>query len=269
MSHRVKICFLGCLIIAMLGCLVTLLSMPPTISLTIAPGATRIAPIDNMVQVYVPGGDFTMGSNVSGSDEKPAHTVYLDPYWIDQTEVTQGMYTKCQAAGKCGQPSDSNGGDNYPVIYVDWHDANAYCTWAGRRLPTEAEWEKAARGSDGRQYPWGNAEPDCDRTNGGLKTNSCVGRTVAVGSYPTGVSPYNALDMAGNVWEWVYDWYDNDYYHSSPHKNPTGPENGEYRVLRGGGWHVVADGLRSAFRTYYPPSSKYSTVGFRCLHPAP
>jgi formylglycine-generating enzyme required for sulfatase activity len=223
-----------------------------------------------MVQVYVPAGSFQMGSDSGESDEKPAHPVTLDAFWIDRTEVTNKMYALCVEAGKCSLPSSvgsSKRGDyygnaqynNYPVIYVSWDNTKAYCEWAGRRLPTEAEWEKAARGTGGRTYPWGDATPDSTRLN----FNSPDSDTTEVGKYPSGVSPYGALDMAGNVWEWVNDWYDEAYYSNSPLKNPQGPDSGQSRVLRGGSWFVNVRLVRAANREGDEPDL-FNGIGFRC-----
>jgi formylglycine-generating enzyme required for sulfatase activity/serine/threonine protein kinase len=238
---------------------------------------------DAMVMVYVPAGEFSMGSTNADSDardnEKPQHTVTLGAFWIDRTEVTNTQYRECVAAGACTAPKKSSSYarssyygnssfDDYPVIYVDWNRASAYCRWAGARLPTEAEWEKAARGTDGRVYPWGNSAPDCNRVNYG-GTGGCVGDTSQVGSYPTGASPYGALDMAGNVWEWVADWYDSTYYTISTSKNPKGPNSGDYKLLRGGSWPYSVDYVRAANRNGYYPVSSSNHIGFRCVAGSP
>jgi formylglycine-generating enzyme required for sulfatase activity/predicted Ser/Thr protein kinase len=241
----------------------------------VKPVATQVSLVDGMVQVYIPSGQFLMGTLETepgaGNEEKPQHPVYLSVYWIDQTEVTNAMYLRCVREGVCRPPKasgsstrpayfDEPGFGNYPVIYVSWGDADIYCRWAGRRLPSEAEWEKAARGSDGQTYPWGEDPPDTERAN----FNNQVGDTRAVGSYPAGASPYGALDMAGNVAEWVADWYDPDYYPVSPASNPTGPETGDFRVLRGGSWFNMARAMRAAFRLSNYPDLQSDTLGFRC-----
>jgi formylglycine-generating enzyme required for sulfatase activity len=221
---------------------------------------------DGMTLLYVPAGEFTMGSDAGHNNEKPVHTVYLDAFWIDQTEVTNDMYKICVGSGKCAKPSslDYYGFTNYPVVYVNWNDAAAYCGWAGRRLPTEAEWEKAARGTDGRTYPWGDELPNNNLLNYNRPT---LGDIAEVGSYPSGVSPYGAYDMAGNVWEWVNDWYGKTYYQSSSPSNPLGPESGEYRVIRGGAWNDVGSSARVTYRNWNVPADEYySSVGFRCAN---
>lgn len=225
---------------------------------------------DGMVMVYVPAGEFQMGSKDGEPDEQPVHKVYLDAYWIDQTEVTNGMYAKCAAAGECTEPRWSESytrssyygnaaHEEFPVVFVYATQAIDYCNWTGGRLPTEAEWEKAARGTDGRKYPWGNESPDANRLN----YNENEGDTTAVGSYPTGTSPYGALDMAGNVWEWTADWYDADYYSSSPDQNPQGSSDGDSRVLRGGSFLYPEYYIRSSFRG--SPYAVDNLFGFRCV----
>jgi formylglycine-generating enzyme required for sulfatase activity len=223
--------------------------------------------------VYVPAGEFLMGSTdgdpEAGDDEKPQHTAYLDAFWIDQTEVTNAQFRKCVEAGRCQAPTTCDWGEptyndgskaDHPVVCVDWNQANAYCQWAGARLPTEAEWEKAARGEDGRTYPWGDSTPACNKA----QYHGCDGHSVPVGSTVAGASPYGALGMAGNVWEWVADWYNSDYYTNSTANNPKGPNSGAFRVLRGGSWYDLWDNVRAADRNYGNPSSRSKAFGFRC-----
>lgn len=230
--------------------------------------STIVSDQDGMNLVYVPAGDFLMGSVASDSqasdDERPQHSVYLSAFWIDKTEVTNAQYRRCVSAGACRQSSYANdssyNGASQPVMGVSWDDARAYCKWAGRRLPTEAEWEKAARGMDGRIYPWGNDKPTCDLVN----YAHCSGNAASVGSYPAGASPYGALDMAGNVSEWVSDWYQVNYYASVPAGNPTGPSVGQGPVLRGGSWSGNPVMVRAATRSWNSPRLRVVGLGFRC-----
>ena len=217
--------------------------------------------------VFVPAGEFTMGSNNGESDEQPVHTVYLDSFYIDKYEVTNALFRQCVDAGVCTAPTSCDYGtptfndadkSNHPVVCVDWNDATTYCQWQGKSLPTEAQWEKAARGTDGRTYPWGEGL-DCNKA----QYEDCGGGTVPVGT-KNGVSPYGAYDMAGNVWEWVNDWYDGNYYASSPASNPTGPSSGQTRGLRGGGWSSYWNYTRVANRNDYYPDGRGKFIGFRC-----
>jgi serine/threonine-protein kinase len=268
--------------------------------------AQKISEKDGMVLLPVPEGEFEMGSNDGESDEKPVHTVWLDAYWIDQTEVTNAMFaqfsdqthyeTDAEKIGYGYVFNESskewelmNGADwrhprgpgssvenQHPVVLVSWNDANVYCMWAGRRLPTEAEWEKAARGTDGRTYPWGNeylAGPLLNFADGNFDIDSYNDTTIddgyrytaPVGSYPDGASPYGALDMAGNVLEWVADWYDPGYYNNSPDRNPSGPDSGDSRVSRGGSWSDSDYLNRSSIRLWVSPGNwRQDYGGFRC-----
>jgi len=244
-----------------------------------------VSTVDRMELVYIPAGDFLMGCDRAHNggyscyeDELPLHTVYLDAYYIDKTEVTNAQYALCVTVGACEQPNNTSSlkrspyygessYDNYPVINVSWDDASKYCKWAGRELPTEAQWEKAARGESVRAYPWGDDEPTCDWVNGEVGGKDCKGNTTAVGSYPDGASPFGVLDMAGNVWEWVSDWYSTTYYSSLERFiNPVGPNTGTYRVIRGGSFYY-GSGLRTANRYYDYPGGRYLVIGFRCAAP--
>lgn len=224
---------------------------------------------DDAEMVLVPAGEFWMGSGDGVSHEKPRHRVYLDAFHIDKYEVTNTLYQRFISATGHREPrhmSDSKWNNpQQPVVGVSWHDAEAYCRWAGKRLPTEAEWEKAARGTDERRYPWGN-EWDKKRANG---SESGIGRTTPVGQYPGGVSPYGAEDMAGNVWEWVADWYDADYYQRSPERNPRGPELGSGKVVRGGSWYYQPLNLRLSLRNHHSPDNRFDDLGFRCARGLP
>jgi formylglycine-generating enzyme required for sulfatase activity len=235
----------------------------PILTPDLGVGSTEISPKDGMTLLYVPAGEFTMGYAYEG----PIHKVTLDAYWIDQTDVTNTMYANCVSVGQCSPPSDttrySNSNyANHPVVYVSWNDALAYCSWAERRLPTEAEWEKAARGTKANIYPWGNESPNASLLN----YNRNVGDTTEVGKYPNGKSFYGAYDMAGNVHQWVNDWFSNTYYQNSPLSNPLGPDTGQYRVIRGSSWpSEKREELFSANRTYYSPdSTNGDLLGFRC-----
>jgi formylglycine-generating enzyme len=242
---------------------------------------TRLIGQDGAPMVEVPAGSFPMGvphgDRDGGRDEYPRHDVLVDTFFIDQFEVTHGRYLEFVNATGHRIPQHSKnptrnlwqGGTiagslaDRPVINVDWFDAEAYCTWAGKRLPTEAEWEKAAKGTTDRRFPWGNVEP----TNTHVNFNQrWIGEKtlMPVGSYESGKSPFGAYDMAGNVWEWVNDWYDARYYEKSPPKNPRGPETGAKKVLRGAGWQNETPTLRIFTRAGSDPTIRNESTGFRC-----
>lgn len=246
-------------------------------------GSTLVSPVDGMVLQYVPAGEFEMGSTNGYPDEEPVHTVSVDAFWMGKTEVTNEMYSLCIESNACSPLSRSDyysrdaSSPNYPVVFVTWEDANQYCAWTGGRLPTEAEWEFAARGTSGRDYPWGN-QFACTRGNFDDETSvdietvsggpNCDGYQylAPVGSFPDGIGQFGLLDMSGNVWEWVSDWY--GVYKPESATNPAGPESGERRVVRGGAWLSHEDlQLRTSNRHSYPPSLADDNIGFRCIIP--
>jgi formylglycine-generating enzyme required for sulfatase activity len=245
--------------------------------------ATRFSDEHGVPMALVPAGPFEMGSYEGDEDEQPVHTVMLDHFYIDQFEVTNGQYAICVDAGVCDPTTDTTAFESsytrknyygnpdyldFPVIYANWYEAKEYCEWRGARLPTEAEWEKAARGGlIGKNYPWGNESPLCEvgAKNGAKFDDDDVCNdtdTAQVGSYSH--NGYGLYDMAGNVWEWVSDFYDADYYANSPGDNPSGPENGNYPVVRGGSWDSQMDHLRVSDRRFNDPKSGALSSGFRC-----
>lgn len=259
---------------------------------------------DPAVRVLIPAGAFTMGSGQETAlnecdkyftgcnrqewylNEGPVHDVTLDAYFMDIYEVTNGQYQECISAGGCTPPSRNGSAsrssyfDNpefreYPVIWVTWEQAKTYCAWHGARLPTEAEWEKAARGTDARLYPWGNSfeagegnfcDVKCRLQWANMNFDDGFEDTSPVGSFPSGISPFGLHDMGGNVNEWVADWYDAEYYAVSPVANPTGPDSGSSHVIRGGSFHTPGQGLRTTARPLSEPSADY--IGFRCAKSA-
>jgi formylglycine-generating enzyme required for sulfatase activity len=275
--HSLPYLTIGLGILAAIGALVYFVVFPQGRSLQYQSAVQpSITGKDCAPMVLVPAGEFMMGSRDGvQDDERPVHSEYLDAYYIDEYEVTTARYAKFFKETNRRQPeywSENvvSAHASKPVVGVDWNDAAAYCAWAGKRLPTEAEWEKAARGNDQRPYPWGKAEPSpalanydhcCDFKEYGALTD--------VGSFEQGKSPYGAYDMAGNVWEWVADWYDRNYYENSPVRNPTGPSSGQVRVLRGGSWIYSPVGVRSADRFWFTPTTQLVEIGFRCAQGRP
>ena len=236
---------------------------------------------DGAPMILIPAGPYIMGSNDGLPNERPEHTVTLDSYYVDQYEVTLSLYRKFLESTKQESPSTwddeaaTTAGDR-PATGMKWEAASAYCKWAGKRLPTEAEWEKAARGIDGRRYPWGDMQPfvDIANYNRGMWVNEAItlvavtsgleGMSVRHGLKEGGKSPFGLLHMAGNAAEWVADWYGRDYYQKSPDQNPVGPSTGEKRVIRGGSWADLPAALRVTARVSAEADYEDRTIGFRC-----
>lgn len=222
---------------------------------------------------YVPEGVFPMGNDRGSVDERPIHSVNVEAFYMDKFEVTNGLYKACVKAGVCQSVKKNSATrasyyDNprhirFPVIFVNWNMAQTYCEWRGARLPTEAEWEKAARGASNLTYPWGDG-PDCNLANYG----NCLGDTSGVTIYDLGQSRFGIYHMAGNVWEWVSDWYSDAYYRSSPQDNPQGPDTGTEKVLRGGSWKDDYGEIRSMNREAQKPAYSSNAIGFRCAKDA-
>jgi formylglycine-generating enzyme required for sulfatase activity len=268
---------------------------------------TKVNKIDGAEMVLIPAGEFLMGTSEEElaawlkahpdatrewfSHEMPQHKVYLDAYYMYKHPVTVAQYRMfCEATGRAMPLAPVwKWQDTHPIVYVTWDDAQAYAAWAGASLPTEAQWEKAARGTDGRIYPWGN-EWDASKAQCSKERLGDAGRTAPVGSFPAGASPYGALDMAGNVWEWCADWYGREYYTNAPARNPPGPteaqatlldlpvikdgrlvwEKGKPRVLRGGSWSDTNPvNFRAANRFFYNPTNRNYNYGFRCVLRSP
>jgi len=226
----------------------------------------EIEDLKGVPMVLVPAGEFVMGADDDQAAAMPAHTVYLDAYYIDVYEVSQNRYRECLEAGVCdtenGKHLNTPVWDEHPMMDINWYDAQEYCEWRGGSLPTEAQWEKAARGTDQRRYPWGNEPVTCELARYG----ECGWMTAPVGSHPAGVSPYGVHDMAGNAWEFVYDWYDQDYYKVSPTENPTGPDRDTgWKSERGGAWFYEASLMSSIWRNHAKPTWHFDYVGFRCV----
>ncbi|MGD2205809.1 MAG: formylglycine-generating enzyme family protein [Anaerolineae bacterium] len=250
-------------------------------------GDTWTRPIDGMVMVYVPGGQFEMGSDDPFyNNEGPPHDVEVDGFWMDRTEVSNAQYQECVEVGACKPPRQTGShtraayyGEStyadYPVIHVNWYRALAYCNWVGGRLPLEAEWEYAARGPEGRWFPWGNmpdlsqlnyCDANCTLEHADRSSDDGYADTSPVGAYPGGASWVGALDMVGNVWEWVKDWY--GYYPSPENPSWLAPDF-RFRVIRGGGWDTARDHARCTFRNWREPARAHDSIGFRCAVSVP
>ena len=233
------------------------------------PHTAPVGPHDNSPMVPIHSGEFAMGSDRGQDDEQPVHRVSVKAFYLDAYEVTVSHYAEFLASQKPDLPfkwNEATGGahENKPVIGVNWYDARDYCRWVGKRLPTEAEWELAARGTEGRVYPWGDIHPTKGHANAGQTTWRGYDTLTNVGRYPSGKTPDGLYDMAGNLWEWVADRYDPTYYHFSPSDNPRGPSAGPLRVLRGGAWNNDSKAIRSTNRAAYAPDARRNDVGFRC-----
>ena len=210
-------------------------------------------------------------------DETPLHEVFLSDFYIDKYEITNGQYARCVAAGACTPPNINSSATraeyygsptfkDFPVIAVNWFQADAYCRWVGGRLPTEAEWEKAARGTDLQPFPWGDQAASCEfAAHNAFYEGQCTEDTVAVGTFPKGASPYGVEDLAGNVWEWTNDWYSPFYYASSLAVDPPGPESGEHKIVKGGVWDYSAGVMRVSYNSDHAPQEFKLSFGFRCI----
>jgi len=243
----------------------------------VAPGA--VAQERGSAMVLIPEGEFIMGSEGEGArkDERPAHPVYLDAYYIDRFETTGKDFEAYMDDQPKVHPTITGWYDRKvrpdmarrPVFGLTWKRCRNYCVWAGKRMVTEAEWERAAGGTDNRVYPWGNEPPDPSRSNFGRCCHLMKGLVFNdIGILNAGKTPNNIFDLAGNVAEWVYDWYDKNYYKVSPRKNPQGPETGKYHTIRGGAWNSFSGYLRSSARYGYNDGQDFYGIGCRCAKSA-
>lgn len=272
-------------------------------TIPVSPNPTTSSPLsgEGMQMVYVPGGAFNIGSTEAEIEdaislcnqfyspcnrwyyerEYPRHPVSLDAFWIDQTEVTNAQYHQCVQAGVCTEPLTCRKGEStytdpekadHPVVCVAWGEAQTYCAWAGKRLPTEAEWEYAFRGEQGLIYPWGNSfdgtklnycDANCDLPHADNRYDDSYSKTAPAGSYPEGASWCGARNMSGNVSEWVADWFSD--YSPNAETNPTGPSSGEEKIIRGCSWYYHPTYCRGAIRASVNPDTRFDYLGFRCV----
>jgi formylglycine-generating enzyme required for sulfatase activity len=244
----------------------------PSISLK-EPHTALVGIRHNVAMVLIPAGEFAMGSDRGQDDEQPVHRVSIKAFNLDVHEVTVSRYAEFLASQKPDPPfkwneATARSHENKPVIGVNWYDARDYCRWLGKRLPTEAEWELAARGTEGRLYPWGSAHPTKGHANAGQTRWQGYDTLTNVGRYEPGKTPDGVYDLAGNLWEWVADWYDPTYYQFSVRDNPKGPSAGPLRALRGGAWNNDSKAIRSSNRAGYAPDARRNDVGFRCAKDA-
>ena len=233
---------------------------------------SMVEPKSGIELLRIPGGELRMGSDEEDDDARPVHGVRVSPFWMARYEVTREQYERFMTETGHAKPAQWTNkllaaSSSQPVVGVTWDDALQFCRWAGGRLPTEAEWEFAARGTTTRRYPWGDEEPDPTRASFHLDVG--FGSTRPVGTAQEGASPFGIMDLAGNVFEWCSDWYGSRYYAESPKENPPGPPSGEQRVMRGGAWISMPDACRSAARAKYPPASRSTLVGFRLVKDEP
>jgi formylglycine-generating enzyme required for sulfatase activity len=279
-----------------IAALTAITTLTPTAAASPTPFPTPEPLVDEKTgarMIYIASGIFRMGADDAEPNEAPSHIVRLDAFYIDETEVTNAQYAVCVAEGVC-RPPDRPGAtyhpayfgdaryDDYPVIFVNWNHAREFCTWREARLPTEAEWERAASfdpfAGIKYRYPWGDefdgarlnfCDVNCPRDDRDVDFDDGHRDTAAVGSYPEGRTPLGLFDMSGNVMEWVNDWYDSRYYRGSTDTNPLGPLNGEFRTIRGGSWLAAAEDVRTTSRTSFEPSVSRANLGFRCAMTVP
>ena len=258
--------------------------IPPRPSHSVVANPSNSAPVEPSTKfigshrggpmVLIPAGEFAMGSDLGQEDEQPVHRVSVKAFYLDVYETTVSRYAEFLASQKPDAPfkwNEATAGahENKPAVGVNWYDARDYCRWAGKRLPTEAEWEIAARDTGGRIYPWGSAHPTKGHANAGETRWRGYDSLSNVGRFELGKTPEGVYDLAGNLWEWVADWYDPTYYQFSARDNPKGPSAGPLRALRGGAWNNDSKAIRSSNRAGYAPDARRNDVGFRCAQDGP